>query len=72
MDPSLCSLPAVEEIDLSRNKLTTVANLHNCVRLRRLDLGFNSIASLVGLNRVSVKRLFRSGTFIAVRPRPLI
>lgn len=52
MDPSLCSLPAVEEIDLSRNKLTTVANLHNCVRLTKLDLGFNSIASLVGLNRV--------------------
>ncbi|GAQ87126.1 hypothetical protein KFL_003330070 [Klebsormidium nitens] len=52
MDPSLCSLPVADEIDLSRNNLTTVANLHICVRLTKLDLGFNSITSLVGLNRV--------------------
>ncbi|KAL2930538.1 Serine/threonine-protein kinase 11-interacting protein [Bienertia sinuspersici] len=46
MDESLQLLPALETLDLSRNKFAKVDNLRKCVRLRHLDLGFNQLRSV--------------------------
>ncbi|KAG5041828.1 hypothetical protein JHK82_013928 [Glycine max] len=43
MDESLQLLPAVETLDLSRNKFAKVDNLHKCTKLKHLDLGFNHL-----------------------------
>ncbi|CAN1266769.1 Nisch, partial [Linum perenne] len=43
MDESLQLLPAVETLDLSRNKFSKVDNLRKCVKLKHLDLGFNHL-----------------------------
>ncbi|CAI0380517.1 unnamed protein product [Linum tenue] len=43
MDESLQLLPAVETLDLSRNKFAKVDNLRKCVNLKHLDLGFNHL-----------------------------
>ncbi|KAG8639821.1 uncharacterized protein LOC110631290 isoform X2 [Manihot esculenta] len=43
MDESLQLLPAVETLDLSRNKFAKVDNLRKCTKLKHLDLGFNHL-----------------------------
>jgi Leucine-rich repeat (LRR) protein len=52
MDESLQLLPAVETLDLSRNKFAKVDNLRKCTKLRSLDLGFNHLRSISSLNEV--------------------
>eukprot|EP00899_Mesostigma_viride_P014135 jgi/Mesvir1/22722/Mv14130-RA.1 len=51
LDDSLALLPAVTHLDLSRNAIASISQLHTCVRLESLDLGFNRISSTVGWNR---------------------
>lgn len=53
MDESLQLLPAVETLDLSRNKFAKVDNLRKCTKLKHLDLGFNhlrNVASFIEVN----------------------
>ncbi|XP_024543168.1 serine/threonine-protein kinase 11-interacting protein-like [Selaginella moellendorffii] len=53
MDDSLHLLPAVEVLDLRRNRLTHVLNLGSCKQIKFLDLGFNWIQSVSRLDQVS-------------------
>ncbi|XP_057749972.1 uncharacterized protein LOC130968621 isoform X1 [Arachis stenosperma] len=53
MDESLQLLPAVETLDLSRNKFAKVDNLHKCAKLKHLDLGFNHLRSFAPFTQVS-------------------
>ncbi|KAF3646454.1 hypothetical protein FXO38_19176 [Capsicum annuum] len=46
MDDSLQLIPAVETLDLSRNKFTKVNNLWKCTKLKHLDLGFNQLRNI--------------------------
>lgn len=55
MDESLQLLPAVETLDLSRNRFAKIANLHKCMQLKYLDLGFNSIRTISSLNEVTAR-----------------
>uniref|UniRef100_J3LLH4 Serine/threonine-protein kinase 11-interacting protein n=2 Tax=Oryza brachyantha TaxID=4533 RepID=J3LLH4_ORYBR len=50
MDESLQLLPAVEILDLSRNRFAKVDNLRKCTKLRNLDLGFNHLRSISSLS----------------------
>ncbi|KAF0912560.1 hypothetical protein E2562_015255 [Oryza meyeriana var. granulata] len=50
MDESLQLLPAVETLDLSRNRFAKVDNLRKCTKLRILDLGFNHLRSISSLS----------------------
>lgn len=52
MDESLQLLPAVETLDLSRNRFAKVDNLRKCTKLRNLDLGFNHLRSVSSLSEV--------------------
>lgn len=52
MDESLQLLPAIETLDLSRNKFAKVDNLWKCTKLRNLDLGFNHLRSISSLSEV--------------------
>ncbi|XP_059453244.1 uncharacterized protein LOC132183819 isoform X2 [Corylus avellana] len=53
MDESLQLLPAVETLDLSRNKFAKVDNLRKCAKLKHLDLGFNHLRSIAYFSEVS-------------------
>lgn len=53
MDESLNLLPAVETLDLSRNRFAKVDNLRKCVKLKHLDLGFNQLRSISSFSEVS-------------------
>ncbi|KAF3437141.1 hypothetical protein FNV43_RR19894 [Rhamnella rubrinervis] len=53
MDESLQLLPAVETLDLSRNKFAKVDNLRKCVKLKHLDLGFNHLTAISSFSKVS-------------------
>ncbi|OAY83984.1 Serine/threonine-protein kinase 11-interacting protein [Ananas comosus] len=53
MDESLQLLPAVETLDLSRNRFTKVDNLRKCMKLRHLDLGFNHLRKISLLSEAS-------------------
>ncbi|KAJ6672701.1 NISCHARIN RELATED [Salix viminalis] len=53
MDESLQLLPAVETLDLSRNKFAKVDNLRKCTKLKHLDLGFNHLRSIEPFCEVS-------------------
>ncbi|XP_018823550.1 uncharacterized protein LOC108993190 isoform X2 [Juglans regia] len=55
MDESLQLLPAVETLDLSRNKFAKVDNLRKCAKLKHLDLGFNHLRSITYFNEVSCR-----------------
>ncbi|BBH04191.1 Outer arm dynein light chain 1 protein [Prunus dulcis] len=50
MDESLQLLPAVETLDLSRNKFAKVDNLRKCVKLKHLDLGFNHLRTISSIS----------------------
>lgn len=52
MDESLQLLPAVETLDLSRNKFAKVDNLQKCTKLKHLDLGFNHLRTCAPFTRV--------------------
>jgi len=52
MDESLQLLPAVESLDLSRNKFAKVDNLRRCNKLKHLDLGFNQLRKISHLSEV--------------------
>ncbi|XP_050122470.1 uncharacterized protein LOC126600014 isoform X2 [Malus sylvestris] len=57
MDESLQLLPAVETLDLSRNKFAIVDNLRKCVKLKHLDLGFNQLRTISSFSQKKVSRL---------------
>ena len=52
MDESLQLLPAVETLDLSRNKFAKIDNLRKCGKLKLLDLGFNQLRSISSIGEV--------------------
>ncbi|CAI9113698.1 OLC1v1014351C2 [Oldenlandia corymbosa var. corymbosa] len=63
MDDSLQLLPAVETLDLSRNKFTKLDNLRKCAKLKLLDLGFNHLRTVASFSEVScqiVKLILRN------------
>ncbi|CAL0331124.1 unnamed protein product [Lupinus luteus] len=70
MDESLQLLPAVETLDLSRNKFAKVDNLNKCVKLKHLDLGFNHLRTLAPFSQVSyhiVKLVLRNNALSTLR-----
>ncbi|KAI4347277.1 hypothetical protein L6164_008100 [Bauhinia variegata] len=70
MDESLQLLPAVETLDLSRNKFAKVDNLQKCTRLKHLDLGFNHLRSIAPFSQVSchiVKLVLRNNALTTLR-----
>lgn len=70
MDESLQLLPAVETLDLSRNKFAKVDNLRKCTRLKHLDLGFNQLRSVASLSEVTChisKLVLRSNALTTLR-----
>ncbi|KAF5734034.1 hypothetical protein HS088_TW16G00475 [Tripterygium wilfordii] len=70
MDESLQLLPAVETLDLSRNKFATVDNLRRCTKLRHLDLGFNQLRTIAPFDEVSchlVKLVLRNNALATLR-----
>ncbi|KAK7398789.1 hypothetical protein VNO78_09962 [Psophocarpus tetragonolobus] len=70
MDESLQLLPAVETLDLSRNKFAKVDNLHNCTKLKHLDLGFNHLRTFAPFTQVSchiVKLVLRNNALTTLR-----
>ncbi|XP_057421363.1 uncharacterized protein LOC130715302 isoform X2 [Lotus japonicus] len=54
MDESLQLLPAVETLDLSRNKFAKLDNLHKCTKLKHLDLGFNHLRTFAPFTQPQV------------------
>ncbi|XP_061354646.1 uncharacterized protein LOC133299228 isoform X2 [Gastrolobium bilobum] len=54
MDESLQLLPAVETLDLSRNKFAKVDNLHKCTKLKHLDLGFNHLSTFAPFSQLKL------------------
>lgn len=70
MDESLQLLPAVETLDLSRNKFAKVDNLRKCTRLTHLDLGFNQLRSVASFSEVTshlLKLVLRSNALTTLR-----
>ncbi|KAL1137494.1 hypothetical protein V6Z11_A12G311500 [Gossypium hirsutum] len=70
MDESLNLLPAVETLDLSRNRFAKVDNLRKCVKLKHLDLGFNQLRSISSFSEVScqvVKLVLRNNSLTTLR-----
>ncbi|XP_061354647.1 uncharacterized protein LOC133299228 isoform X3 [Gastrolobium bilobum] len=70
MDESLQLLPAVETLDLSRNKFAKVDNLHKCTKLKHLDLGFNHLSTFAPFSQVSchiVKLVLRNNALTTLR-----
>ncbi|KAK3406093.1 hypothetical protein EUGRSUZ_K02277 [Eucalyptus grandis] len=53
MDESLQLLPAVETLDLSRNKFSKLGNLRKCMKLKHLDLGFNNLRTISSFTEVT-------------------
>ncbi|XP_068471450.1 uncharacterized protein [Phaseolus vulgaris] len=54
MDESLQLLPAVETLDLSRNKFAKVDNLQKCTKLKHLDLGFNHLRTFAPFTQLKL------------------
>ncbi|XWS48235.1 hypothetical protein CRYUN_Cryun13aG0056900 [Craigia yunnanensis] len=70
MDESLQLLPAVETLDLSRNKFAKVDNLRKCAKLKHLDLGFNQLRSISSFCEVSchvIKVVLRNNALTTLR-----
>lgn len=70
MDESLQLLPAVETLDLSRNKFSKVDNLRKCVNLKHLDLGFNNLRSIAAFGEVFcriIKLVLRNNALTTLR-----
>ncbi|XWS50844.1 hypothetical protein CRYUN_Cryun12cG0124700 [Craigia yunnanensis] len=70
MDDSLQLLPAVESLDLSRNKFAKVDNIRKCAKLKHLDLGFNQLRSILSFSEVSnhvVKLVLRNNALTTLR-----
>ncbi|XP_019169518.1 PREDICTED: serine/threonine-protein kinase 11-interacting protein-like isoform X2 [Ipomoea nil] len=70
MDESLHLLPAVETLDLSRNKFARVDNLRKCPRLKHLDIGFNHLRTVASFSEVSshiVKLVLRNNALTTLR-----
>ncbi|CAM8976159.1 unnamed protein product [Rhodiola kirilowii] len=70
MDESLQLLPAVETLDLSRNKFPRIDNLRKCTKLKHLDLGFNHLRTIASLAKVSsqiVKLVLRNNSLTTLR-----
>nr|GME13451.1 serine/threonine-protein kinase 11-interacting protein-like isoform X1 [Ipomoea batatas] len=71
MDESLQLLPAVETLDLSRNKFSRVDNLRKCTRLKHLDIGFNHLRTVAAFSsEVSshiVKLVLRNNALTTLR-----
>ncbi|XP_068471447.1 uncharacterized protein [Phaseolus vulgaris] len=70
MDESLQLLPAVETLDLSRNKFAKVDNLQKCTKLKHLDLGFNHLRTFAPFTQVScqiVKLVLRNNALTTLR-----
>ncbi|KAG8651610.1 hypothetical protein MANES_06G004700v8 [Manihot esculenta] len=70
MDESLQLLPAVETLDLSRNKFEKVDNLWKCTKLKHLDLGFNHLRTVAPCIEVSchiVKLVLRNNALTTLR-----
>ncbi|KAK4362062.1 hypothetical protein RND71_017303 [Anisodus tanguticus] len=65
MDESLQLLPAVETLDLSRNKFAKVDNLRKCTKLKHLDLGFNHLRNVVSSH--IVKLVLRNNALTSLR-----
>jgi Leucine-rich repeat (LRR) protein len=51
-DPSLRLLPAVKHLELTHNDIVEVDFMQDCFELQHLDLSYNSIKSMLGINRV--------------------
>ncbi|KAK4414183.1 Serine/threonine-protein kinase-interacting protein [Sesamum alatum] len=69
MDESLQLLPAVETLDLSRNKFAKVDNLRKCTKLKHVDLGFNNLRSIASFTQVScqiVKLVLRNNALTSL------
>ncbi|KAJ8536090.1 hypothetical protein K7X08_034491 [Anisodus acutangulus] len=69
MDESLQLLPAIETLDLSRNKFAKVDNLRKCTKLKHLDLGFNHLRNVVSFSGVSshiVKLVLRNNALTSL------
>ncbi|CAM6087660.1 unnamed protein product [Calypogeia fissa] len=70
MDDSLQLLPAVEALDLSRNKFAKVANLQKCSKLKYLDAGYNNITTVSSLNKILhrvSKLVLRNNALVSTR-----
>ncbi|CAA0828593.1 Outer arm dynein light chain 1 protein [Striga hermonthica] len=66
---SLRLLPAVETLDLSRNKFAKVDNLRKCTKLKHVDLGFNNLRSITSFGEVScqiVKLVLRNNALTSL------
>ncbi|XP_011084080.1 uncharacterized protein LOC105166430 [Sesamum indicum] len=69
MDESLQLLPAVETLDLSRNKFAKVDNLRRCTKLKHVDLGFNNLRTIASFTQVScqiVKLVLRNNALTSL------
>ncbi|XP_027168977.1 uncharacterized protein LOC113768720 isoform X3 [Coffea eugenioides] len=70
MDESLQLLPAIDTLDLSRNKFSKVDNLRKCTKLKHLDLGFNHLRSIASFSEVLcqiVKLVLRNNALTTLR-----
>ncbi|KAM7278281.1 hypothetical protein ACFE04_005415 [Oxalis oulophora] len=70
MDEALHLLPAVESLDLSRNRFTKLDNLRKCTKLKHLDLGFNHLRTISYFSEVSchiVKLVLRNNALATLR-----
>lgn len=69
MDESLQLLPAVEILDLSRNKFAKVDNLRKCAKLAHLDLGFNQLRSVAPFREIThiVKLVLRNNSLTTLQ-----
>lgn len=70
MDESLQLLPAVETLDLSRNKFAKVDNIRKCTKLKHLDLGFNHMRTIASISDVPshiVKLVLRNNALTTLR-----
>lgn len=72
MDESLQLLPAVETLDLSRNKFAKVDSLRKCTKLKHLDLGFNNLRTIsyfseVGRYMIMITAFKFNDAFVSLR-----
>ncbi|KAK4410806.1 Serine/threonine-protein kinase-interacting protein, partial [Sesamum angolense] len=62
-------LPAVDTLDLSRNRFAKVDNLRKCTKLKHVDLGFNNLRSIASFTQVScqiVKLVLRNNALTSL------